>query len=101
MIDFIRENPLIIFLIYLLIVNLVGFIIFGVDKKKAEKHAWRIPEKTLFAVAIIGGSIGTNLGMKIFRHKTKHKSFVIGMPVILLFQVFMVVLCIVQIYVRR
>lgn len=99
--DFIRENPLYVLLIYLVAVNLVGFIIMGVDKRKAQKKAWRIPEKTLFLVAIIGGSIGTNLGMKVFHHKTLHKSFVYGMPAILIFQVFMVVLMIVQIFVRR
>lgn len=97
MLKFVIDHPWVWVIIYLVIINLVGFIIFGVDKKKAEKHKWRIPEKTLFLVAIIGGSIGTNLGMKVFRHKTKHKAFVIGMPAILIFQVMMAVMCLVQI----
>ncbi len=67
---------------YLGIMTLVGFIIMGVDKKKAEKHAWRIPEKTLFLVQILGGAIGGTIGMYTFRHKTKHWYFVIGFPAI-------------------
>ncbi len=77
----------IIILVYLAIVNLVGFIIMGVDKIKAKRRKWRIPEATLFLVAVIGGSIGSIAGMYIFRHKTKHLSFVIGMPVILFVQI--------------
>jgi uncharacterized membrane protein YsdA (DUF1294 family) len=59
----------------------------GIDKNKARKNKWRIPEKTLFLIAIIGGSIGSILGMQSFRHKTKHKSFTIGMPIILIIQI--------------
>ncbi len=77
----------IIILVYLAIVNLVGLIIMGVDKIKAKRRKWRIPEATLFLVAVIGGSIGSIAGMYIFRHKTKHLSFVIGMPVILFIQI--------------
>lgn len=73
--------------IYLLLVNFTGFIQMFVDKRKARKGAWRIPEKTLFLMAIIGGSIGSILGMYTFRHKTKHMSFVIGMPLILILQI--------------
>jgi len=58
----------------------------GVDKIKAKRRKWRIPEATLFLVALIGGSIGSIVGMYIFRHKTKHMSFVIGMPLILVLQ---------------
>ena len=72
---------------YLVVVNLVGFIIMGVDKKKAQKGAWRIPEATLFLVAIIGGSIGSIAGMQIFHHKTKHWYFKYGMPAILILQI--------------
>ena len=72
-----------IILLYLLAINLFGFLLMGIDKHKARKQAWRIPESTLFSVAIIGGSLGSWLGMYTFRHKTQHKSFVIGMPVIL------------------
>lgn len=71
-------------LLYLVILNIAGFISMGIDKAKAKKHAWRIPEKTLFLIAILGGSLGSILGMQVFRHKTKHKSFMIGMPVIFL-----------------
>ncbi|MCR5627379.1 MAG: DUF1294 domain-containing protein [Lachnospiraceae bacterium] len=67
--------------------NIFGFILMGVDKKKAERDAWRISEFTLFLVAILGGSIGSILGMYVFRHKTKHPLFVIGMPVIILLQI--------------
>ncbi len=66
--------------------NIVGFIIMGVDKRKAIKHQYRIPEKTLFVVAIFGGSLGGFLGMELFRHKTKHMKFVIGFPAIFLIQ---------------
>ncbi|MDD6101628.1 MAG: DUF1294 domain-containing protein [Clostridiales bacterium] len=99
--EFIRENPLAVLLLYLFFINIVGFALMGNDKRRAIRKAYRIPENTLFFVAIIGGSIGTNLGMKVFHHKTLHKKFVIGMPAILLFQVFMGVLMLVQIYVRR
>lgn len=69
---------------YLLIVNIVAFFLMGIDKKKAQTGAWRIPEKTLFLSAILGGGGGAIAGMQLFRHKTKHRSFVIGMPLILL-----------------
>lgn len=72
-----------IILLYLLILNIIGFMLMGIDKHKARKQAWRIPESTLFSVAIIGGGIGSLLGMYTFRHKTQHKSFVIGMPIII------------------
>ena len=72
-----------ILLVYLLIVNALGFILMLVDKIKAKKNLWRIPEATLFLVAAIGGSIGSLLGMYTFRHKTKHIQFIVGMPLIL------------------
>ncbi len=78
--------------ICLLILNVFGFIQFGVDKKRAQKGKWRISEASLFATALLGGSIGCIVGMKVFRHKTKHKSFIIGMPLILLLQIIAVVL---------
>lgn len=71
---------------YFLIINLIAFIIMGIDKKKAKKRQWRIPEKTLFLNAIIGGSIGMIIGMKFFHHKTKHLSFQLGIPIILVIQ---------------
>ncbi len=76
-----------ILLIYFLIVNVIGFFLMGIDKLRAKKQVWRVPEKTLFLLALIGGSIGTNAGMYVFRHKTKHWYFVVGMPIILIAQV--------------
>ena len=81
------EDIWLIILIYLAAVNLFGLIIMGVDKSRAKRRKWRIPEATLFLVAIIGGSIGSILGMYLFRHKTKHWYFVVGMPVILVLQI--------------
>lgn len=72
--------------VYLLLINLAGFASMGIDKKRAVRREWRIPEKTLFGIAILGGSIGSILGMEVFRHKTKHLSFRIGMPAILILQ---------------
>ena len=74
-------------LIYLLIVNAAGFILMLTDKIKAKKHLWRIPETTLFLAAILGGSAGCLLGIYAFRHKTKHLSFTLGMPLILAVQI--------------
>ena len=74
------------FLIYLLAINLIGFFAMFLDKQKAKKNKWRIPEKTFFFLALIGGSLGTTLGMHLFRHKTKHWYFKFGMPAILIIQ---------------
>lgn len=74
-------------LIYFGIMNLLGLIVMGVDKWKAKHNVWRIPEKTLFLVSILGGSVGIWAGMYLFRHKTKHWYFVVGMPLILAVQV--------------
>ena len=68
---------------YLAVMNVIGFLMMGLDKAKAKNHAWRISEKTLFLCSMIGGSLGTWLGMYAFRHKTKHWYFVAGMPLIL------------------
>lgn len=70
--------------VYLLLVNLIGFVQMGVDKRRSIRHRWRIPEAQLFFVAAIGGALGSLLGMFAFRHKTKHTAFVLGMPLILL-----------------
>ncbi len=78
---------------YLILINLIGVAVMGMDKAKAKKHAWRIPEKTLFFVSLIGGSVGTWAGMYLFRHKTKHWYFVIGMPAILILQIMIVWYC--------
>lgn len=74
-------------LVYLAVMNIAGFCLMGIDKKKAAKHRWRIPEKTLFAASLLGGSIGTWAGMYVFRHKTRHWYFVVGMPAILVTQI--------------
>ena len=73
-------------LIYLLIINATGFLLMLIDKWKAKKNLWRIPEKTLLGVALVGGSIGAYAGMQLFRHKTKHPRFYIGIPVIMALQ---------------
>lgn len=78
--------------IYLIVINIAAFVVMGIDKIKAKKHMWRIPEKTLFALAISGGSIGAIAGMYIFRHKTKHIKFIMGMPVILILQILIIVI---------
>ena len=75
---------------YVVIVNLIGFALMGIDKHKAIKHAFRIPEATLFTIALIGGSIGSIAGMYVFRHKTRHWYFVYGMPAILILQIALV-----------
>ena len=75
------------FLLYLLLINAAAFLLMLVDKVKARKNRWRIPERTLFGSALLGGSIGAILGMYTFRHKTKHLSFTLGMPAILIAQV--------------
>lgn len=72
--------------LYLCIMNLLGFFIMFLDKQKARQGKWRIPEKTLFFTALLGGSLGTTLGMHTFRHKTKHWYFKYGMPLILFLQ---------------
>lgn len=73
--------------IYLLVLNVIGFLIMGIDKHKARKKKWRISEKTFFIVSLFGGSVGTWAGMYVFRHKTRHWYFVIGMPLILALQI--------------
>ena len=70
--------------IYLVIINVISFICFGIDKKKAIIHSQRIPERCLFLLSIVGGSFGANIGMKFFHHKTRKKAFSLGIPFILL-----------------
>ncbi len=78
-------------LFYFAATNLIGFALMGIDKYKAKKRAFRIPEATLFIVAIIGGSIGSIIGMYAFHHKTRHRRFVYGMPFILIVQIALVI----------
>lgn len=73
-------------ILYLAAVNLLGFALMGLDKYKARRGLWRIPEKVLFGAAILGGSPGCIAGMYLFRHKTKHFTFTFFMPVILILQ---------------
>ena len=75
------------FYIWLAIINIAAFVAAGIDKHKAKAHKWRIRESTLIAMAILGGSVGLLLGMYIFRHKTKHPKFTIGVPIILVIQI--------------
>lgn len=77
---------------YLGVINFIGLIIMGIDKLKAKKRAWRVPESTLFVIALIGGSLGTTIGMFLFRHKTRHWYFRYGMPAILIIQIAVVVI---------
>jgi len=74
-------------LIYLGAVNLTGFGLMSADKQKAVRHQWRIPEKTLFLISLIGGSVGVLLGMLLLRHKTRHNSFKLGIPLIIIVQI--------------
>ena len=76
-----------IFIYYLILINLVAFLAFGLDKRKAKRNAWHVKEATLIGLAIIGGSVGAFLGMKIFHHKTLHKKFTMGIPLILVVQI--------------
>ena len=72
---------------YLLGINAVAFIVYGIDKYKAKKAKWRIPEATLLLLAVLGGSIGAWMGIKVWHHKTMHKKFKYGIPAILLIQI--------------
>jgi uncharacterized membrane protein YsdA (DUF1294 family) len=78
-------------LTYLLIINVVAFLSMYVDKQRAIKHQWRIQEATLLGLAILGGSLGTYLGLKTFRHKTKHLKFTLGIPFIILCQIALII----------
>ena len=72
---------------YLVLVNVTAFAVYGADKRRAKKDRWRVPERTLFLVALIGGSLGALLGMHVFHHKTKHWYFRVFIPLILLLQI--------------
>ena len=80
-----------IILLYLFAINIVAFFAFGIDKLKAKRDKWRIPESTLLSMAVLGGSIGALTGMKVWRHKTLHDKFRIGIPVIIALQIAAVV----------
>ena len=74
-------------LLYLILVNAAALLLMLAEKQKAKRGAWRIPEATLMGMALIGGSIGTLAGMKLFRHKTRHLKFTLGIPLILIAQI--------------
>ena len=76
--------------IYLVAVNVVTFFLYGIDKWKAKRSKWRIPEATLLGLAVIGGSIGALLGMKVWHHKTQHKEFRFGVPAIIIIQLLLI-----------
>ena len=76
----------IVVIVYFIIINIAGYVSMGLDKAKAKRHAWRIPEATLFSIAILGGSVGSIYGMFHFHHKTKHWYFVMGLPLIFFIQ---------------
>ena len=79
-------------IVFLIIVNALGFLLMLIDKQKAIHNRWRIPEKTLLGVGLIGGSLGCILGMRLFRHKTKHPIFFIGLPVMLMVHILIYIL---------
>nr|WP_269144331.1 DUF1294 domain-containing protein [Clostridium sp. NSJ-145] len=78
------------FTIYFIIINFVSFILMYIDKRRAIKKEWRISEHTLILISLLGGSIGSLIGMYTFRHKTKHLKFKVGIPIILVIQLFVI-----------
>lgn len=76
-----------IFLVYILFINLVGFLLMGMDKKKAVRRQYRISEAVLWMISILGGAIGTTVGMNVYRHKTKHLNFKLGLPLLAIIQI--------------
>lgn len=79
-------------LFYLIVINILTFLVYGIDKWKAKQGSWRISEATLLILAVIGGSIGALLGMRVWHHKTMHKKFKYGLPLILLVQIALIYL---------
>ena len=77
--------------LYFVIINIIGFLIMFIDKQKAKRGAWRIPEKTIFIITALGGGIGTIAGMYAFRHKTQKLQFVIGLPFITILEIILIV----------
>ena len=78
-------------IIYFIVINMIGFLIMFIDKQKAKRGAWRIPEKTLFIITALGGGIGTIAGMYTFRHKTQKIQFVIGLPLITILEIILAI----------
>ena len=78
-------------IIYFVVINIIGFFIMFIDKQKAKRGAWRIPEKTLFIITALGGGIGTIAGMYTFRHKTQKLQFVVGLPFITILEIILAI----------
>ena len=87
-------------IIYFVVINLLGFLMMYLDKKKAIKGKWRISEKSLFVVTLLGGGIGTNIGMNLFRHKTKKMKFSIGFPTILIVEIILILVFLYSVYIK-
>ena len=84
-------NYILYFMIYIIVINLIGILIIYIDKRRAMYGRWRIPEKTLIIIALLGGSIGCMVGMKLFRHKTQKIKFVLGYPTILIAEAIIII----------
>lgn len=85
-------NAITLIIVYFIAINFISFTVMGVDKYKARKRAWRIPESTLFVLALIGGSIGSIAGMHLFHHKTRHWYFLYGIPAMLVVHILLIIL---------
>ena len=85
-------------IIYLVVINLIGFVAMWSDKRKAQKNQWRTPEGTLMGICLLGGGIGTIWGMYKFRHKTKKLKFTVGMPTILIIEIILLVYLDIKLY---
>lgn len=88
-------------LLYFLIINIIGILAMGIDKYKAKRDMWRIPEGTLMMICLLGGGIGTIFGMYKFRHKTKKLKFSVGMPTILISEIAIIIYIIVKAYIMQ
>lgn len=88
----IRSSPYMFIFLLFTIINIAGFILSGIDKFKARRSLWRIPESTFFWLVLMGGAPGVYLGLLFFRHKTRHLSFMLGIPLIFAFQVLVIIL---------
>lgn len=86
LIDLFRADPRLLLPAWLLLMSLVLFAVMGADKRRARRELWRVPEKTLFLLALLGGACGGFLGMRLFHHKTKHRAFAWGFPFLALLQ---------------
>ena len=97
-IEFFNNNPELFkyLIVYLVIINLVGFLAMAIDKKRAKKGEWRIKEGSLFMITLLGGGIGTIAGMYLFRHKTKKLKFTVGLPTIFIVEIVLIITLIIK-----